>query len=196
MANEIETETTSAPADTTTQPETQIDPLGGQPDTIEAQWPIPAGDTFDAYNRTYRFCAHCHTPKPVAQIRPADAKTFPGVCATCYNGMLNYDRLTRLGVIPARPGYVAPTAAAAKAKATTSTKTPRLVKITLEDGTVVEGIPIKAPKAPKAVAEDTAQVDADGTSTISKKGKKGTLTPAEAPAEATSPDGVETTIPA
>jgi hypothetical protein len=168
---------------------------------INADWPMPADpeQVFEAYNRSYRFCVHCHTPKPVAQIRATDSALYPGVCATCYNGLLNYDRLTRLDLIPARPDFVAPAPKAPKApKEPKAAKEPKLIKITLADGTIVEGQAVKQPRAPKAAAGSNGALEEGAAATTEtpapKKGRKNGAT--AAPAEASGEAVVETTNPA
>lgn len=59
--------------------------------------PVMLGD------KEFRWCRHCHTPKPAAQV-DEDGK-YAGICISCVNGRNNYDRLAKHGLIPYRAGF-------------------------------------------------------------------------------------------
>jgi hypothetical protein len=111
--------------------------------SFEAQWPVPADITqvFTVGDTEYRFDEHSRLPFPVKQF------SKDGVHVAISRGIATYDRMTALGLIPARPGYVA--------AVTTGPKAPKVVKVRLADGTVVEGTPVREPK-PEAEPEPSA----------------------------------------
>lgn len=83
---------------------------------IQDEWALPTvmDQVFAIEDKEYRFCVHCHTPKPVAQITPQG--TNAGICVNCVNGRNNYLRLAKRGLLTwpsAVPAPVAPTPKAA-----------------------------------------------------------------------------------
>lgn len=89
---------------------------------LNLTFPIPEnlGDdpVIQIEGKNYRFCTHCHTPKPEAQVPVIASARNPGICVNCVNGINNYDKAARAGIIPQRPGAPQPaakTAAAPKA---------------------------------------------------------------------------------
>lgn len=69
---------------------------------LNQTFPLPAQAEMTLAGKTYRFCTHCHTPKPEAQV-PLDGKN-PGICVNCLNGINNYDKLVAAGLMAPRPG--------------------------------------------------------------------------------------------
>ncbi len=69
---------------------------------LNETFPLPDVTEMVHDGKEYRFCSHCHTPKPIAQV-PMDGKQ-PGICVNCANGINNYDKLVAAGLMPPRPG--------------------------------------------------------------------------------------------
>ena len=69
---------------------------------LNQTFPLPAKMEVMVGDKKFRFCTHCHTPKPSAQV-PADGKNA-GICVNCVNGINNYDKLVAANVLPPRPG--------------------------------------------------------------------------------------------
>jgi len=75
---------------------------GPEAGNLNQTFPLPADGELSLGGKTYRFCSHCHTPKPSAQI-PSAGKN-PGICVNCLNGINNYDKLVAAGLMAPRPG--------------------------------------------------------------------------------------------
>lgn len=69
---------------------------------LNQTFPLPDVLGFMLGGRSYIFCAHCHTPKPEAQITAGGI--FDGICVNCVNGINNFDRAASAGLVPPRPG--------------------------------------------------------------------------------------------
>lgn len=123
------------------------------------QFPLPANadQVFTVGAVEYRFDPHSHLPYPVKQFNEA------GQWLGSVRGIAMYDKMTQLGIIAARPGYVAPEVAG---KATPKARSPKTIKVQLPDGTIIEGVAVKEPKA-----EST-----DGGVVVNKRAKR-TTTP-------------------
>ena len=69
---------------------------------LNKTFPLPKDMEVMLGDKKYRFCTHCHTPKPSAQV-PIEGKNN-GICVNCVNGINNYDKLVGAAVLPPRPG--------------------------------------------------------------------------------------------
>lgn len=78
--------------------------------SIASEWALPAdrAQVFTVEDKEFRFCVHCHTPKPVAQI--VDQGPNVGICVNCVNGRNNYIRLAKRGQLPWPAAVPQPTA--------------------------------------------------------------------------------------
>ena len=121
--------------------------------TFEEQFPVPEDMTqvFKLGEVEYRFDAHSRLPFPVKQFDQ------DGNWVGSTRGINTYDRMTSAGLIGPRPGYVAGVTAAVAGRQ------PRVIKVMLPDGTVIEGTPVREPKPKKETTPDGTPIGIDLT---------------------------------